>query len=225
MGQTAGIVAEMTKAFETANVEMFAISLPEARVIAATSAVMRKWNCTREEIVGKQLVKFGTGPLSARHLTEDTPYGPVQKVEVTYVPPLGSTRSIRFTSQSLTSGDQNVMMLIGQHASLEEAEDAIQNERRLSLALRSGGYAAWDHDYRTNEFLQLPRTLRPSGFRERREPPLLQHFQRPRPPRRQRQDARRPDQDRALRLRHVPDPLQGQERARELCLARSRSQA
>ncbi len=151
MATAAGVIAEMTKAFEIANVEMFAISLPEAKVIAATSAVMRKWNCTREELVGKQLVKFGTGPLSARQLTEDTPFGLLQKVEVTYVPPLGSTRSIRFTPQNCKDGDQSVMMLIGQHASLEEAEDAIQNERRLSLALRSGGYAAWDHDYRTDE--------------------------------------------------------------------------
>lgn len=151
MAVAAGTVAEMTRAFETANVEMFAISLPEARVIVATSAIIRKWNCTREEIVGKQLVKFGTGPLSARQITEDTPHGPVQKVEVTYVPPLGSTRSIRFTPQTCSDGDQKVMMLIGQHASVEDAEQAIQNERRLSLALRSGGYAAWDHDYRSGE--------------------------------------------------------------------------
>ena len=101
MTTAAGIVAEMTKAFETANVEMFAISLPDAMVIGATSAVMRRWNCTREEIVGKQLVKFGTGPLSARQITEDTPFGQVQKVEVTYVPPLGSNRSIRFTPRSI----------------------------------------------------------------------------------------------------------------------------
>jgi signal transduction histidine kinase len=164
MAAAAGIVAEMTRAFETANVEMFAISLPDAKVVTATSAVMRKWNCTREELVGKQLVKFGTGPLSARHLTEDTPYGQVQKVEVTYVPPLGTTRSIRFTPQNSTDGGQQVMMLIGQHASLEEAEDAIQNERRLSLALRSGGYAAWDHDYRTNESYNSPELYDLLGF-------------------------------------------------------------
>ena len=164
MATAAGIVAEMTRAFETANVEMFAISLPEARVVAATSAVMRKWNCTREELVGKQLVKFGTGPLSARYLTEETPYGPIQKVEVTYVPPLGSTRSIRFTPQDCIDDSRNVMMLIGQHASLEEAEDAIQNERRLSLALRSGGYAAWDHDYRTTESYNSPELYDLLGF-------------------------------------------------------------
>ncbi len=164
MAAAAGIVAEMTKAFEIANVEMFAIGLPEARVVAATSAVMRKWNCTREEIVGKQLVKFGTGPLSARHLTEEAQPSQTPKVEVTYVPPLGSTRSIRFTPQHCTDGSQTVMLLIGQHASLEEAEDAIQNERRLSLALRSGGYAAWDHDYRTNQTNNSPELYDLLGF-------------------------------------------------------------
>jgi signal transduction histidine kinase len=164
MTVAAGVVAEMAKAFETANVEMFAVSLPEARVITATSAVMRKWNCTREELVGKQLVKFGTGALSARHVTEETPYGAVQKVEVTYVPPLGSTRQIRFTPQTLQDGGQDVMLLIGQHASLQEAETAIQNERRLSLALRSGGYAAWDHDYRTNETYNSPELFDLLGF-------------------------------------------------------------
>ena len=164
MAAATGIVAEMTKAFEIANVEMFAICLPDARVVATTSAVMRKWNCTREEIVGKQLVKFGTGPLSARHLTEDTPLGSVDKVEVIYVPPLGTTRSIRFTPQHCLDGEQKIMMLIGQHASVEEAENAIQNERRLSLALRSGGYAAWDHDYRTGETYNSPEMFDLLGF-------------------------------------------------------------
>ncbi len=164
MTVAAGIVAEMTKAFETANVEMFAVSLPDARVVTATSAVMRKWNCTREELVGKQLVKFGTGALSARHVSEETPYGTVQKVKVTYVPPLGAARQINFTPQTLKDGEQNVMLLIGQHASLQEAETAIQNERRLSLALRSGGYAAWDHDYRTNETYNSPELYDLLGF-------------------------------------------------------------
>jgi hypothetical protein len=114
-----GVIAELAKAFETAYVEMFAIMLPEARVAAATSAVMRKWNCTREELLDRQLVKFGTGPLSARHITEETPDGPVRKIEVAYVPPLGTSRSIVFNSQNWNDGDQRYMLLIGQHASLE----------------------------------------------------------------------------------------------------------
>jgi hypothetical protein len=38
------------------------------------------------------------------------------------------------------------MVLIGQHGDKAEAEEAIQNEHRLKLALRSGGYAVWDYD-------------------------------------------------------------------------------
>ena len=50
---------------------------------------------------------------------------------------------------------QNFMVLIGQHASEEQANDAFRNEQRLNLALRSGGYAVWDYDYRHRRNLQL----------------------------------------------------------------------
>lgn len=62
------------------------------------------------------------------------------------------------------------MILIGQHACIEQAEEAIQNERRLSLALRSGGYAAWDHDYRTGQTYNSPEMYDLLGFdRDSRE--------------------------------------------------------
>ncbi|MCB1379789.1 MAG: hypothetical protein KDK89_15700, partial [Alphaproteobacteria bacterium] len=164
MMAASGVISELAKAFETANVEMFAIKLPEARVAAATSAVMRKWNCAREELLDRQLVKFGTGPLSARYITENGPDGPAQKIELAYVPPLGTSRTITFTPQTWQDGDNRYMLLIGQHASLEQAEEAIQNERRLSLALRSGGYAAWDHDYRSGETYNSPEMFDLLGF-------------------------------------------------------------
>ena len=149
-----GTIAELAKAFETANVEMFAIALPEATVAEATSAIMRKWNCRSEDLIGRKLVKFGTGALSAR-FTEDGE-GQSQRVEVSYVPPLGVTRSILCTPQSVTDEGRHYMVLIGQHASKEQADAVMQNERRLSLALRSGGYAAWDHDYRTGQTYNSP---------------------------------------------------------------------
>lgn len=164
MAAASGVIAELARAFETANVEMFAVLLPEARIAAATSAVMRKWNCTREELVDRQLVKFGTGTLSARYIAEDSPSGAVQKVEVAYVPPLGTSRTITFTPQSWRDGEQRFMLLIGQHASLEQADEAIQNERRLSLALRSGGYAAWDHDYRAGKTHNSPEVYDLLGY-------------------------------------------------------------
>ena len=90
MAAATGMIAELARAFDMANVEMFAILLPEARVAAVTNAVLRKWNCAREELLGRQLVKFGTGSLSARNVTENGPDGTVNKVEVSYIPPLGN---------------------------------------------------------------------------------------------------------------------------------------
>src|SRR6266542_492719 len=99
-----GMIAELAKAFETANVEMFAVQLPEARIVEVTAAVLRKWNASREEIVGRQLVKFGTGSLSARYLANDTEPGGERKVEISYIPPLGTTRTIRFSQQTWSDG-------------------------------------------------------------------------------------------------------------------------
>ena len=159
-----GLTSELCKAFETANVEMLVVELPDAQVSEATSAIIRKWNCRREDVVGRQLVKFGTGPLSARHVEVNGPTGPVQLIELCFVPPLGAARSTTFTQQSWFEGDRQFMVLIGQHASVEQADAAVQNERRLSLALRSGGYAAWDHDYRTNTTYNSPEMFDLLGF-------------------------------------------------------------
>ena len=164
MSATAGVVAELARAFETANVEMLAIQLPGASVVEATSAIIRKWNCRREEIVGRQLVKFGTGPVSARHVEADDATSSIPKVEICFVPPLGSARNTVFTSQSWQDGATRYMILIGQHASAEQAEAVVQNERRLSLALRSGGYAAWDYDYRSGLTFNSPEMYDLLGF-------------------------------------------------------------
>jgi PAS domain S-box-containing protein len=154
MPQPLGLVSELVKAFEIANIEMFAVVLPEARVTGVTTAALRKWNCRREDLIGKNLVRYGTGPLSARHMTGKADGEP--RVEVNYTPPLGAHRSILFKPQKWTDGTLEYMVLIGQHASEEQAELAIQNERRLNLALRSGGYAVWDHDYRTGVTFNSP---------------------------------------------------------------------
>ena len=41
MAAATGMIAELARAFDMANVEMFAILLPEARVAAVTNAVLR----------------------------------------------------------------------------------------------------------------------------------------------------------------------------------------
>jgi signal transduction histidine kinase len=171
MMATKGVIADLASAFEMANVEMLALAMPEARIVEATGAILRKWNTTRESFIGRQLVKYGTGPLSARHIQEDTEQGKLSRVEVTFVPPLGTTRTTLFTPQTWQDGRQSYMVLIGKHASAEQADNAVQNERRLSLALRSGGYAVWDHDYRTGQTFNSPEMYDLLGF-ERNSPEL-----------------------------------------------------
>ncbi len=149
-----GSISELAKALDTANVEMLAIALPDAAVAEATGAILRKWNCRREDLVGRTLVKFGTGALSARFSVPEP--GQPQKVEVNYVPPLGFARAVTFSQQAWADGENRFMVLIGQHAGVDKADEAIQNERRLMLALRSGGFATWDHDYRTGESRNSP---------------------------------------------------------------------
>ena len=170
MGEAAGIIADLTRAFEIANVEMFAIELPESRIVGVSSAILRKWNSPREVFLGRQILKHGAGPLSARFVEGEAGDEKRKYVEVTFMPPLGATRSIRFSPQTWTDDSRRYMILIGQHASIEQADEAIQNERRLSLALRSGGYAAWDHDYRTGQTYNSPEMYDLLGFdRDSRE--------------------------------------------------------
>jgi signal transduction histidine kinase/CheY-like chemotaxis protein len=149
------VMQELIKAFEIANVELMVLSLPDAIITDVTAAAIRRWNCRREDVVNKQLAKFGTGTLSARYLQPDDDATP-QKIEIVYAPPLGSVRASVFTPQSWRDGEREFMVLIGQHSEQAQAEAAIQNEQRLQLALRSGGYAIWDYDYRTGETTNSP---------------------------------------------------------------------
>jgi nitrogen-specific signal transduction histidine kinase/CheY-like chemotaxis protein len=142
-------------AFELANLEAMSIILPDATVRDVTTATLRKWNCARGDILGRQLLKFGTGMLSARYVGGDGQPGSAQ-VEVSYSPPLAVQRSATFRQQRWKDGEREYMILIGQHASEEQANQAIQNEQRLNLALRSGGYAVWDYDYTTGDTYNSP---------------------------------------------------------------------
>lgn len=158
-------IAQLMKAFEMANIEAMAVLLPEASVTELTTAAIRKWNCARNEIVGRQLVKYGMGTLSARYLTPANGEGSPD-VEVTYASPLAVQKSSTFKQQQWSDGGRNYMVLIGQHANEEQANQAIRNEQRLNLALRSGGYAVWDHDYITGETYNSPEMLEIMGFEQ-----------------------------------------------------------
>jgi PAS domain S-box-containing protein len=146
------MISELVKAFELANTQMAVLSMPKAVIVDATTALLRSWNCHRDEIIGKSLMKFGAGALSGRHI--ETPEGLV--VEVSYAPPLGSQKKTRFRSQNWTAGDKDFMLLIGEHATAAATEAALSNEKRLNLALRSGGYALWDYDFDSGETYNSP---------------------------------------------------------------------
>ncbi len=150
------MIDALVQAFELANIETIVVSMPEAVVKDVSSAVLRKWNCQRSDVVGKALMKFGTGTLSARFVDDPiTPDGQ-QSIEVSYTPPLGSMIKSTFRTQPWNDDGDRSMVLVGQHASLEQAEAAIGNEKRLNLALRSGGYALWDFNYETGESYNSP---------------------------------------------------------------------
>ncbi len=154
MDGTANHVSQLMEALELANIEALAVSLPDAEVTELTTAAVRKWNCGKSEILGKKLVKYGTGAVSARYLPGAK--SGAQNVEVTYAPPLGAQRSSIFKQQQWQDGPQKYMILIGQHASEEQIKAAEEKEQRLNLALRSGGYAVWDYDFLTDKTYSSP---------------------------------------------------------------------
>ena len=150
------MIEALVTAFELANIEMIVVSMPEAIVKDASSAILRKWSCQRVDVIGKPLMKFGTGSLSARFVTESLDPSEQQSIEVTYTPPLGIMIKSVFRTQPWNQDGLRNMVLVGQHASLEQAETAMSNEKRLNLALRSGGYALWDFNYETGETFNSP---------------------------------------------------------------------
>jgi PAS domain S-box-containing protein len=153
------MIEALVTAFELANIEMIVVKMPEATVKEVSAAILRKWNCQREDVVGKALMKFGAGNLSARFVPDPTGATEEQSIEITFAPPLGTHIKALFRTQPWNEdGDRNIV-LVGQHASPEQADAAVSNERRLNLALRSGGYALWDFNYETNVTFNSPEML------------------------------------------------------------------
>ena len=150
------MIEALVTAFELANIEMIVVSMPEAIVKDASTAILRKWSCQREDVVGKPLMKFGTGSLSARFVTESLDPSEQQSIEVTFTPPLGTMIKSVFRTQAWNEAGDRHMVLVGQHASIEQAAAAMSNEKRLNLALRSGGYALWDFNYETGATYNSP---------------------------------------------------------------------
>ena len=151
------MIEALVAAFELANVDVMVVNMPDATVKEVSTALLTKWNCQKSDIVGKSLMKFGSSMLSARHLPPDMRQPDQSIIEVNYAPPLGSHVKLVFRTQIYGKGDGTAeMLLIGQQGTAEQVETAFANERRLNLALRSGGYALWDHDYETGATYNSP---------------------------------------------------------------------
>ena len=153
------MISNLFQSLDIAHVEALAISLPDATIIHVSQSLLARWNTKVETVIGKPLLKFGTGTFSARQL--DIAGGDNQQkwVEVSYSPPLGSIILSTYRVQSWQQDGQDCLILLGQHTSAEQTEILAENEKRLNLAMRSGGYALWDHNYETGKTYNSPEML------------------------------------------------------------------
>ena len=153
------MIENLVKALELANVEAAVVALPEAVISEVTTALLNSWNCTRKDVVGKALLKAGAGPVSARHIDGTSDASGTQQIEITYSHPLGSSSKTVFRAQRWQQDDKQFYVLLAQAGDAGQSEAAKQNERRLNMALRSGGYALWDYNYDTDQSYVSPELL------------------------------------------------------------------
>ena len=149
------MIEKLIKAMDAAGVEAMAVSLPDAVVTEVTLPLLRAWNCQRVDVVGKGLYKAGAGTLSARRVPSEDG-SDTQQIEVSYLHPLGSAIRKVFSAQKWDEGGQTFYLLTGKGIDASTAQQVLQNEKRLSLALKSGGYAVWDYNYETEETYNSP---------------------------------------------------------------------
>ncbi|MFT3671690.1 ATP-binding protein [Aestuariivirga sp.] len=149
------MIEKLIKAMDAAGAEAMAVSLPDAVVTEVTLPLLRAWNCQRVDVVGKGLYKAGAGTLSARRVPNEDG-SDTQQIEVSYLHPLGSAIRKVFSAQKWDEGGQTFYLLTGKGIDASTAQQVLQNEKRLSLALKSGGYAVWDYNYETEETYNSP---------------------------------------------------------------------
>ena len=167
MTETPASVVELAKILQIASVELIAVTLPDAGIIEVTPCLAERWRIPREEMLGQTLAKFGMGKLSARYVTDETNdagQNAATRIEVTYSPSMGAPKLARFTAQMMKADGKEVMLLVGQSSRAAFIAETHDVERRLQLALRSGGYALWDFDYRTGVSNLSPEVYEMLGF-------------------------------------------------------------
>ncbi len=149
------MLEKLIRILETAGVESIAVSLPDAVVTDVTLPLLQSWNCQRSDVIGRALHKAGAGTLSARHLPAEDGSESGQ-IEVSYLHPLGSAMRKVFNSRKWQENGKSFYLLTAKAIDANMAQHALQNEKRLSLALKSGGYALWDYNYDTGETYNSP---------------------------------------------------------------------
>jgi PAS domain S-box-containing protein len=154
------MLSELIKIFELANTELIVLSVPNITIVDVSTALQRKWGVDADDIIGKPLVKYGAGTISARHVEDKGE----ARIEICYAPPLGSQITTVFSQTDWQDGNSTFKLLIAPQVDAELAEKAIFNERRLNLVMRSGGYALWDYDFVTRDTYNSPEIKELLGY-------------------------------------------------------------
>ncbi len=159
------MIYKLFEVLSLANVEALLVAMPEAVIADVSEACLLHWGVCREEVAGKPLLKPGTGMITGRQIARPDPSDPLE-VEVTYSPPLGSAIKTSFSPQPINFGSKDYLVLVARQVGSGQLEALNQSERRLNLALRSGGYALWDHDYVTGRTFNSPEMFELFGEKE-----------------------------------------------------------
>ena len=150
------MIETVINVIEQAGIDFLTISVPGNVIQQVSKLLLTKWSCNPSDIIGKQILKSGCGALTAKYLHGDTADKSRDRFEISYAPLLGDPRKSIFRAQTIGSGKTSTLLLVGETTALEQSPPALATERRLNLALRSGGYALWDHDFETGETYNSP---------------------------------------------------------------------
>jgi signal transduction histidine kinase/CheY-like chemotaxis protein len=153
------MITQLIQALNIANTEALLVSMPDAVVVEVTAPLVTRWGAQHLELLGKPVLKFGVGLISARQIEAANGPDASQEIEVCYTPPLGRALVSRFRTHKMLLEGKELYLFISQHMTAQQAAAMAENETRLSLALRSGGYALWDYNYETGETYNSPEML------------------------------------------------------------------
>jgi len=142
--------------FDQSNIDAILVNMPNTTIRNVSNSLLAKWNCKAEALIGKQIMKLGQGPVSANAISIASGERDTKKIELCYAPQNGEQNKSLFRIQQINNDNGSFVLLIGEISSSEQLNSAVATERRLNLALRSSGYALWDHNFETGETYNSP---------------------------------------------------------------------